>query len=59
MAVLKSQIVLGNFVQSFIDFLFFLYFHTKEEKSLKSFLFFWKKNSYHWHVTIVKIVPET
>lgn len=43
MAVLKSQIVLGNFVQSFIDFLFFSYFHTKEEKSLKSFLFFWKK----------------
>lgn len=43
MAVLKSQIVLGNFVQSFIDFLFFSSFHTKEEKSLKNFLFFWKK----------------
>lgn len=43
MAVLKSEIILGNVVQSFVDFLFSSYFHTKEEKSLKSFLFFGKK----------------
>lgn len=59
MAILKSEIILGNFVQSFVYFLFSSYLHTKEEKSLNIFLFFGEKNSYLWYVSTIKIVLES